>query len=211
MQKFLSFLLLPSLALTSCTSSELEKERERSAMLEKNMTDLQTEVTLLKTENEKNKNEFQSLKENIKTLENQIKNTPPTPPPAAGLATPMDTPKDQGTAEALPPPPNLKTPPAVPAENINQAEKIHFNSIEVLFELKKYSNVLTALRSFYLKYPKGSLLQRAKLLEARTYEKLGKAERATTVYAEVISISPQTDAASEARAGMLHMQKGITP
>lgn len=210
MKKILSLLLLPSLLLVACTSSELEQERERSATLEKNVTDLQSEVTQLKTENEKSKTEFEALKENLKNLEGQMKNIPATPPPAPAQPTTPATQTEAAPAEALPLPPNATAPPVL-VESSSEAEKAQLNSIEMLFALKKYNNVLTAMRNFYLKYPKSGLLQRAKIVEARTYEKLGKAERAATVYGEVISLSPQTDYANEARAGMLRMQKGVTP
>ncbi len=79
-------------------------------------------------------------------------------------------------------------------------------SSEAWLRLGEYNNVFNELRTFYIKFPNTPDLAHAKLLEAETYEKLNSKSKAAQIYQEVITLSPQSTDAQNARDGMLRMR-----
>ena len=79
-------------------------------------------------------------------------------------------------------------------------------SSEAWLRLGEYNNVFNELRTFYIKFPNTPYLAHAKLLEAETYEKLNSKSKAAQIYQEVITLSPQSTDAQNARDGMLRMR-----
>ena len=79
-------------------------------------------------------------------------------------------------------------------------------SSEAWLRLGEYNNVLNELRTYYIKFPNSPELTHAKLLEGQTYEKLNSKSKAAQIYQEVITLSPQSVDAQNARDGLLRMR-----
>ncbi|WGL60307.1 outer membrane protein assembly factor BamD [Pigmentibacter sp. JX0631] len=79
-------------------------------------------------------------------------------------------------------------------------------SSEAWLRLGEYNNVLNELRTYYIKFPNSPELTHAKLLEGQTYEKLNSKSKAAQIYQEVITLSPQSTDAQNARDGLLRMR-----
>lgn len=79
-------------------------------------------------------------------------------------------------------------------------------SSEAWLRLGEYNNVLNELRTYYIKFPNSPELTHAKLLEGQTYEKLNSKSKAALIYQEVITLSPQSIDAQNARDGLLRMR-----
>lgn len=90
--------------------------------------------------------------------------------------------------------------------NFDDKGKSLLLSGEAWLRLGEYNNVFNELRTFYIKFPNTPDLSHAKLLEAETYEKLNSKSKAAQLYQEVITLSPQSTDAQNARDGMLRMR-----
>jgi TolA-binding protein len=90
--------------------------------------------------------------------------------------------------------------------NYNDKGKSLLLSSEAWLRLGEYNNVFGELRTFYIKYPNNPDLSYAKLLEGETYEKLNSKSKASQLYQEVITLSPESMDAQNARDGMIRMR-----
>lgn len=90
--------------------------------------------------------------------------------------------------------------------NFDDKGHAYLLSGESWLRLGEYNNVLNELRTFYIKFPNSPELAHAKLLEGETYEKLNNKSKAAQLYQEVITLSPQSTDAQNARDGLLRMR-----
>lgn len=86
--------------------------------------------------------------------------------------------------------------------NLNDGGKTYLLLAECSLQLQKPDASLSAVRKFYLKYPKSPEILAAKLIEARSHASMGSKERAIGVYREVISLAPRSSFAQTARAAL---------
>ncbi|RDB36297.1 MAG: outer membrane protein assembly factor BamD [Spirobacillus cienkowskii] len=90
--------------------------------------------------------------------------------------------------------------------NFQDDGRVSILSSEAWLRLGQYNNVLQELQSFYQKNPNSPNLAHAKLLEGLSFEMLNSKAKAAQLYQEVISLSPQSMLAQNAREAMLRMR-----
>lgn len=84
--------------------------------------------------------------------------------------------------------------------NTEFASSAQFHIAEILYNQKKYEDALSAFDKVLEAYPKNAKTNDAHLMKGRSLVKLGRRSDAEKEFRSVISSSPQSDAATRARA-----------